>query len=271
MGVSEEWGRRGQAGVGSRKGAVGEEEEWVGRRAGSWTGGGGSNSSEEEACWESEAGARSGGQAEEVARRWWSCRWVEGAWPRSRGEDREGLRAEGGSPLDGGRQVCHRVMVVEVVVAPPGGPSSPAVDGLEVAPVVEGVSSGSALCLVDTPPSVVVSRIGPETVVTVAEVGLPPSVGLSENCSGSPSGPPAPVFEVVVVAVVVDLLPVPTVVAFGSLAVVLPLAVLTVAVVVVVVMVVISSDWLRPRLDVERGTGLVGLVVDSVLVHVASG
>lgn len=143
MGVSEEWGRRGKAGVGSRRGAVGEEEEWGGRRAGSWAGGGGSNSSEEETCWESEAGTRGGGQAEEVARRWWSCRLVEGAWPRSRGEDREGLRTEGGSPLDGGRQVCHRMKGVEVVAAPPCGPSSPAVDGLEVAPILEGVVFGN--------------------------------------------------------------------------------------------------------------------------------
>lgn len=79
MGVIEEWRRRGQAVVGSRRGAVEEGEVWGGLRAESWTGGGGSNSSEEEACWESEAGAGSGGQAEEVATRWWSCGWVEGA------------------------------------------------------------------------------------------------------------------------------------------------------------------------------------------------
>lgn len=159
IGVREEWGRWGQAGVGSRRGAVWEEEEWGGRRAGSWTGGGGSNSSEEEACWGSEAGARSGGQAEEVARERWSCRWVEVA---SRGEEREGLRADGGSPLDGGRQVCHRMTEADVVVvAPPGGPSSPVVDGLEVAPVVEGFASGGARCLVGTPLSVVVPCVDP--------------------------------------------------------------------------------------------------------------
>lgn len=100
--------------------------------------------------------------------------------------------------------------------------------------------------------------------VTVAEVGLPPASGLSEICSGSPRAPPASV-EGVVVAVVVDLLLVPPAVAFGGFAKVLPRSA-----VMAVVKVVVSSDWLRPRFDVESGTGSV-VVEDSVLVHVASG
>lgn len=256
-----EWEGRGQAGVGSRRGAAGEEEGG-GRRAGSWPGGGGS--SEEEACWESEAEARGGGQAEEVARRWWSCRRVEEAWPSSRGgEEGAGEGAEGGSPLDCGRQVCHRTTDVEAVLAvPPGGPSSPAVDGFVVANVMEEAASGSAWGLVDTPPSVVVvPSVGPERAVTVGEVGLAPPAGPSEDSSGSPRTAPALVFAGVVVAVAVDLPPVPPAATSGGPAEVLPPA--------AVAVVVVSSDWLRPRLDVESGTGSV-VAADSVLVRVAS-
>lgn len=155
-------------------------------------------------------------------------------------EDREGRRAVGGSPLDGGRQVCHGMTEADVVAAPPGGPSSPAVEGLEVAPVVVAVAaSGRARGVLENHPSVVVLSVGLETVVTVGEVGVASSVGLSENCSGSLAAPPTMVFEGVVVAAAVDLLLLPALVAFGGLAEVLPL-------VAVAVEVVVSSDWLRP-------------------------
>lgn len=248
--VREEWEGRGQVGVGSRRGAAGEEEGG-GRRAGSWPGDG---SSEEEACWESEAKASGGDQAEEVARRWWSCRRVEEAWPRSRGEEWFGGGAEGGSPLDDGRQVCHRTTDVEAVpAAPPGGPSPPAVVGFEVAPHTEGTASGSALDLANTPPSVVPS-VGTETAVTVGAVGLAPPVGPSDDCSGSPRAAPAPVFAGVVVAAVVDLPPVTPAGTSGGLVEVLPPAAAAV--------VVVSSDWLKPWLDIESGTGLVVVEAD---------
>lgn len=173
----------------------------------------------------------------------------------------EGRRAVGGSPLDGGRQVCPGM--AEVVVAPTGCLSSPAVEGLEVAPVVEVAASRRVRGVVENLPSVVVPSVGLEIVVTVGEVGRSPSVGLSENCSRPPTAPPTLVLEGVVMTVVVDL---PPVVAFGGLAEMLPPVTVTVEVVVVVV----SSGWLGPCLDVESGGGSV-VEVDSVLVLVATG
>lgn len=201
---------------------------------------------------------------------------MEGVWPGSRGEGEQG-GAEGGSPLDGVREVFHQMMEVAVaVVAPPGGPASPAVGGFGVKLVV-GAVSGTRRCAVDTPPSaVVVSPVGgrvPEDDDVVMPLEASEAVegmdqvlpaGPSEDCSGSPKALPAPVFEVVIVAAVVDLPLVPPTVTSSGLAEVLPPA-------MVALVLVVSSDWPRPRLDVEFGTGSGAVEAeDSVVVHVAS-